>query len=95
MVPTGTVSVAGANAKLLTLTAFGPVGAGAVFDAGACGAVPDAGDAPPVIPGVTLACGPKLIDGCESAAGPELAQPDTNSTAVAVTATAAGAVRRR
>ena len=90
------VSVAGVNAKLLMLTALGPAeaGAGAVSDAGACGAAPDTGDAPPVIPGVTLACGPKLIDGCESAAGPALEQPDS-SRAVAIAAIPAGAVRGR
>jgi hypothetical protein len=63
--PTGTVSVAGANAKLLILTAFGAAEAG-VTDGDPVSTGVAAGDAAvpcPGIPGVVLAFGPKLIDG--------------------------------
>src|SRR5258708_32421703 len=46
---------------------------------------------PPGIPGVMLACEPKLIDGWVLGAVPELEQPATSSTPVAAT-TMAGSV---
>jgi hypothetical protein len=49
----------------------------------------------PTIPGVVLACEPKVIDGCCSGVGPELEQPETNATAAAVAATAGNAVSER
>ena len=99
--PAGTVSLAGTNAKLLMLTASPAVGgadvAGPVVDALAPpgGAAVDPAVPPPVIPGVVLACGPKLIDGCASGAGPDPEQPQTSSRAAVDTATAGSAASER
>ncbi|WP_293314015.1 hypothetical protein [Mycobacterium sp.] len=41
------------------------------------------------------ACDPEVIDGCCSAVGPVLEQPETNATAAAVAATAGSAVSER
>src|SRR6478609_3469871 len=62
-VPTGTGSVAGANAKLLMPTALGPVAGSSVGEPVPLGATDALAVPPPGIPGVTLACEPKLIDG--------------------------------
>jgi hypothetical protein len=58
-------------------------------------AAEDPGEHCPTIPGVVLACEPKVIDGCCSDVGAELEQPETNATAAAVAATAGSAVRER
>jgi len=65
VVPTGTVSAAGANAKLVILTAFGPAAAdGAAEEPVALGGAADAlAVPPPVIPGVVRAPDPKFTDG--------------------------------
>jgi len=68
-VPTGTGSVAGANAKLLMPTALGPVAGSSVGEPVPLGATDALAVPPPGIPGVTLACEPKLIDGWVLGAG--------------------------
>jgi hypothetical protein len=50
---------------------------------------------PPGIPGVTLACEPKLIDGWVLGAVLELEQPATSSTPVAATAMAGSVDSKR
>src|SRR6202035_3261478 len=63
--PTGTVSVAGLNAKLVMLTAGPDAVAGATVGDAVSTGVTVVGPAAewPGIPGVVLACDPKLIDG--------------------------------
>jgi hypothetical protein len=87
--PTGTVSVAGTNAKLSIPTAGPPVGAaGPELDADAFGGAADEGPVPwPGIPGVALACEPKVIDGGACGAGLDPEQPETSRMPAAAKAT--------
>ena len=65
VVPTGIVSVAGANAKLVMFTAFGPAGAGASAagpDGMLISGIPGIDDIP-AIPGVAPFSGTKVSDG--------------------------------
>jgi hypothetical protein len=98
VVPAGTVSVAGANAKLLMLTAFAPWGAsdaaGAVPEPESAGMGMDVGMVPDVVPptspGVVAVPDPKVTEAGPAAGVPDEEQPVARRSAAAVI-TAAGA----
>src|SRR5258705_10628483 len=96
--PTGTVRVAGTNAKLVMSTALAPCGAVDADTVGELLATGAGAGAPlmpcPAIPGVGLTSGPKVIDGDPCGAGLDPEQPEPSSTAGAA-ATAAAVWRSR
>jgi hypothetical protein len=95
VVPTGTVSVAGSNLKLVMLTALGPCGAAvaSVVEPVTWEVVGGELALPwPAMPGVVLACDPKSIDGWAFGDVLDPEQLETSS-AVAATADSAAAVR--
>ena len=99
--PTGTVRVAGTNAKLVMSIALAPCGAvdadtvGELLATGAgAGAPVMPCPAIPAIPGVVLTSGPKVNDGDPCGAGLDPEQPETSRTAAAA-ATAVSVVSER
>ena len=98
MPPTGTVRVAGTNAKLVMSIALAPCGAVDADTVGELLATGAGAGAPvmpcPAIPGVVLTSGPKVIDGDPCGAGLDPEQPETSSTAAAA-ATAVSVVSER